>query len=377
MGEEQQHQPVRPFESEPVMSRTPFISVVMPCYNVERYVAAALESVASQDLDDWEIVAVDDCSTDATLSVLRDAASRDGRIRVFALDENRGVSAARNFGLTCAQGTHVAFLDPDDAYAPGLFAWLDRVVKERDPHMIAWGVREVYSNEAGAVVLEKDVVMPCRSCCTPQEVHAAILELERLTLFGYAWNKLYRRDLLDEADAKFPCTSINEDVFFNMAVAGSLRSLEVVGEALYRYARRDVQRRTSLTARFLPDYFDLSARRVEGMLGLYRAWGEETQEVKGVLGTIYARYVLSALQRNCDPRAGMDRNKRRDWLEALYERPLSRDLLEHADPDGSLARVCARLLKRRSRTAVLLAARAVYAVNVFAPGLFSRLKQSR
>lgn len=359
------------------MTDVPFISVVMPCHDVERYVTASLNSVAAQTVDEWEIVAIDDCSNDCTQTILRAAAQRDERIRVFALPENLGAAAARNYGLSQVRGTHVAFLDPDDSFDPSLFETLRRIVTDVDPQMVVWGAREEYTDETGAVVLTKDVVAESRHCDTPESVHATILDLERLTLFGYVWNKLYRRDLLEKSGPVFPSTAINEDVFFNITVARSLRSLTVVGSALYSYARRDAKRRTSLTARFLPDYFELSSRRVGDMLDLYRAWGEVDAEVKKVLGTIYVRCALSALQRNCDPRANMKRKARKDWLGAFYDLPLSRELVEYAAPEGRAARIFAWLFQHKSKTMLLLAAHSVYVINAKMPAVFSRLKQSR
>lgn len=92
------------------------ISIVLPVYNAEPYLRECLDSVLSQTYSDFELIAVDDGSTDSSLGILREY--QDPRIRVFSLSENRGISEARNKGLSEVKGELVAFIDADDIYRP-------------------------------------------------------------------------------------------------------------------------------------------------------------------------------------------------------------------------------------------------------------------
>jgi glycosyltransferase involved in cell wall biosynthesis len=89
------------------------VSVIVPTYNYARYLPEALESVRAQTYPDWECIVVDDGSTDETASVLRAAATKDGRIRYVSQD-NQGPSAARNRGIAQSTGEYIQFLDADD-----------------------------------------------------------------------------------------------------------------------------------------------------------------------------------------------------------------------------------------------------------------------
>ncbi|KAA3200085.1 glycosyltransferase family 2 protein, partial [Akkermansia sp. BIOML-A49] len=90
---------------------TPFFSIVIPAYNVELYLQETLDSVYAQTFDKYEIIVVDDGSTDGTPEML--ARQNDPRLRVIR-QQNAGVSAARNTGIAAAQGTFIAYLDGDD-----------------------------------------------------------------------------------------------------------------------------------------------------------------------------------------------------------------------------------------------------------------------
>ena len=95
----------------------PFVSVIMPAYNTEKYIEEAIRSVVSQTVQDWELVVIDDCSTDATRQVIKDLCEGDQRIRLYENESNMGVAKTRNRGFQLAQGEYVALLDSDDVWA--------------------------------------------------------------------------------------------------------------------------------------------------------------------------------------------------------------------------------------------------------------------
>jgi glycosyltransferase involved in cell wall biosynthesis len=95
------------------------VSVVLPCFESERFLSSALESLLGQTYQEIEVLAVDDGSTDATASILKAFANRDARIRVVTHDANHGLIAALNRGIGEAQGAFIARMDADDVCAPG------------------------------------------------------------------------------------------------------------------------------------------------------------------------------------------------------------------------------------------------------------------
>lgn len=94
------------------------MSVVMPAYNCEAYIAEAIASVQAQTYEHWDLIVVDDCSADDTIRVAREWSDRERRVRVLASRVNGGTAHARNLGLTQSRGRYVAFLDADDVWMP-------------------------------------------------------------------------------------------------------------------------------------------------------------------------------------------------------------------------------------------------------------------
>lgn len=109
----------------------PDVSVVVPCYNGERFVSACLSSIQAQTLGSWEVVFVDDASTDSSADTAADIASADSRITVVRLPRNAGVSTARNQGARRCSGRYLLFLDVDDVLEPTM---LQSTVEYLDGH---------------------------------------------------------------------------------------------------------------------------------------------------------------------------------------------------------------------------------------------------
>ena len=112
------------------------VSIVMPCFNAEAFIADALTSVQKQTLPDWECLVVDDCSTDGSAAVLRQFAEADSRIVPIFLSKNGGVSAARNAALDAATGRWITLLDADDLYAPDRLRRLVALAEDQQADMV-------------------------------------------------------------------------------------------------------------------------------------------------------------------------------------------------------------------------------------------------
>lgn len=107
------------------------ISVITPCYNASRYLSQSIESVINQKFKDWELILIDDGSTDNTLEICKSYQEKDARIRVYH-QENSGVSVARNKALKMARGQYITFIDSDDWFAEDAFPTFINAIKKYD-----------------------------------------------------------------------------------------------------------------------------------------------------------------------------------------------------------------------------------------------------
>lgn len=113
---------------------TPLVSIITPSYNSEKFIAQTIQSVQDQSYAHWEMLVVDDCSSDSTVRLVQELANQDPRITLFRLERNSGAGIARDTALAKAQGRYIAFLDADDLWKPQkLEKQIDFLIKNNSP----------------------------------------------------------------------------------------------------------------------------------------------------------------------------------------------------------------------------------------------------
>lgn len=349
-------------------------SIVMPAYNVEAYIEDAVSDIEKQSFSDFELILINDCSTDETGRLCDALAQTDKRIRVQHLKKNGGLSNARNQGMDAASGEYILFLDPDDRYDTDMLAKIEESLKQNPAKVVLFGLTEMYYDLNGKLEYQKQIV-PAAGCFdTQKKVREQVLSLECQTLFGYAWNKAYQLAYLKELGFRFQTVTMIEDVLFNIEVFRQLDSCNLIEEALYKYA---IRKKGSLTTKYLADYFELHERRVESMRQLYCDWNMETPEELKSLGSIYCRYFMSALQRNCSKLAKMNHKGRKNWVQTQFQTPTYQSLKNSLFPENRILKVLAWGIRNEKVGFCLFCGRGIYIVKEKCPGIFSRLKQNR
>lgn len=200
------------------------ISIVIPIYNKEQYVKSCLTSALSQDFEDYEVIAVDDGSTDGSGHICDEIANRDSRLRVIHT-ENGGVTAARRRGVEEAQGRFVMFCDSDDELLPHAL---------RNPYeaMIDNDADEViapYQNQWGCLYDSK-----CRGKIEPSVVIKDYLAQHNL--FPPIWAILLRRDIILEGCLDIPRQIfIGEDILFHIRYLTKVKTVFCIEQSHYIY----------------------------------------------------------------------------------------------------------------------------------------------
>lgn len=266
--------------------RTPLISVIIPVYNVEKYLHRCLDSVIAQTYQNLEIICVDDGSIDDSGKICDQYAVRDARIKVIH-QENQGLSAARNRGLDAAEGEYIAFVDSDDYILEDMYKkMLDKLLNYNvDLCVCQWQ----YEFSDGRQVVKRKNIDPT---IYGRKVS---LEFARFLYMGNyengvvvaAWNKLYRRVLLDKIRFE---GRIHEDEAFCGRIMAKNISVYVMEEQFYVYA----QNGDSLTNKpFSANKFfflDTLAERRE----LFKSDAFIRQETEQLYCNMYIEYCLRA-----------------------------------------------------------------------------------
>ena len=354
--------------------RRPLFSIAVPAYNAERTIADTIGSIQSQTIDDWELVVVDDGSTDATTSIVEESARSDARIRLVKQGLNYGAGTARNRGIEEARGLYLWIPDADDTFDTDLLERCARALAENPAAITLFGVAETYLDDEGNITREHAMTFDEARCADAESLRELALPLERCALYGYGANKVYDLDFLRSTGARFENEPLCEDFFFNVKVFQNAPSLNVLSGAPYHYGKRA---EGTLTRAFVPDYYEIHRRRIQEMRDQLESWGLLDNEAKSTLGSLFARYILSEAEHIHDARSAMDAQARREWIASVFADPLFEELVPSAEADDLLLKVCLIPFKRRQADAVLALGRAVHLVRDHAEVVYSIARQGR
>lgn len=379
-------------------SHIPLFSIILPTYGVESYIAQALTCLRNQIYSDFEVLVVDDASPDQSVAIAQRFADQDERIRIIHHTDNQGLSAARNSGISFAKGRYITFFDPDDTYEPQLLEKVAESLDRQRAQIILFGHTEDTCNEAGEITQSLAYPVPISSSKEPPEessagssaipsatsatheyqspeaFHPMVLTWEKNIHYGYAWNKFYNLAFIKEHRLKFKNNPLIEDLEFNVEAFSCARTVNVVSEPLYHYAKRE---QGNLTNKFEPCYFELHQRRIQLLVDQQKAWGLWNDESRAVLGSLYARYIISALERNNDPRAHMLGSDKKAFVGTLYESKLFNELIPYAQASSPFLNAAYQPLKRKSIAGALAIGKTVHTAKQSASGVLQKIKAKR
>ena len=211
----------------------PYVSIIVPVYNVQAYITQCLDSLIHQTLREIEIICVDDCGTDDSMKIVRAYETADSRIRVLTHEQNRGLAAARNTGMQAVKAPYIMFCDSDDFYAPSMCEKMLEAMKSGgEVDMAMCGTRIVY--ECSEEMARSDEKYYAIKFNGMQAVSENILKQCDVS----AWNKIYKRELIERHHIAFPEGLKYEDAYFFNVYAVYARCIYFLQEPLHRYRRR-------------------------------------------------------------------------------------------------------------------------------------------
>ena len=213
-------------------SKTPKVSVIVPCYNVAPYIAQCLDSLINQTLLDIEIICVDDCGTDTSMDIVREFAKRDERIQIIKNDQNSGLSASRNNGVQHSSAPYIMFCDSDDWFALEMCEKMLNAITDNDADMAICGTDVIY--EANDDLKQSD-----DKYFAIHHVGTCDMTIDIQNLYNVcAWNKIYKRKIMESHNVWFPTGLKYEDNYFFHAYCPWVKKIAFVKDKLYKYRRR-------------------------------------------------------------------------------------------------------------------------------------------
>lgn len=222
------------------------ISVIVPCYNVSKYIDRCIECLNVQTFKDFEIICIDDGSTDNTLQIL----NKYKRIVKIISTNNQGVSQARNEGIKVASGEYIYFFDPDDYLVPDALSILYKKIKEKNCDCIQFGFKVIRENgeeikgqngNKKAGVYDRQGII---EIIFPRYIGYSITDIKKYGTNEFylnyemcsVWRFLYKKSVIEKHNILFPKNiHLGEDTMFNCEFFCYASSINVINDILYVY----------------------------------------------------------------------------------------------------------------------------------------------
>lgn len=215
-------------KSEKLEAKVPRISVIIPVFNVEKYISKCLDSIINQTLKDLEIICVDDGSSDYSTEIIKEYAKRDSRIKIIQ-QKNQGVSVARNTGIKNATGEFISFIDSDDWISPNFYEKMYFSAKELNADIAASSVMSVHRHYRLSTLKYNKIIFATD--------YADKIEICDIPDHCYVWNKIYKRETLLKSKLEFKPNMIYEDIIFTTKILYYAEKLITVPNTKYYYFR--------------------------------------------------------------------------------------------------------------------------------------------
>ncbi len=218
----------------------------MPVYNVAQYLRRSVDSVLNQKFSGFELILVDDGSTDFSSSILDDY-KKNAQVKVIH-KKNSGSGLSRNAGLDVAKGEFVYFMDPDDWLEGGMLNDNYGLIKEMNPDVLLFGSYDHFNNQVTSQDLENEFFQ------SKELFLERFPQLFKKDVMYTVWNKLYKKSFLLNFNLRFGSERSGEDYLFNIKVYDKVSTVVVNSKKYYHYV---LQRENSATANFREDMFNL------------------------------------------------------------------------------------------------------------------------
>lgn len=356
----------------------PKISIIMPVYNGEHYIDYSVKSILNQTLSDFELIIVNDGSTDKTKSICEEFAKADDRI-ILINQENQGAHHARNNGLKKARGEYYCFFDSDDYIDTRMLEDLYDIITDYNSDLLVCGfnINTYYTNDE--YIVQKYIPSTkdnkiIENISSKEEFRkSAYLNFDR-NMFYPPWNKMYRAKYIIDNNIKFPIT-YRDDFPFVMDVIKDIQNVTYVKKPYYNFIRK---RADSETQKYVSNLYTKREEEHIAMLDLYDYWGLLNDE--NSLEMISRRYIdrlIECMVNLFSSECLLTENEKKREIKSYLETYNFNESIKYARPKKLYLKLMYIILKTKNISLCYFMCKFIYFIKKKNIRLFACLKANR
>lgn len=346
------------------------ISIIMPVYNVEQYVAKAIESILEQTFTEFEFLIVDDGTKDKSGEICDEYAKKDSRITVIH-KENGGAPSARNTAIDMAKGKYVYFLDSDDWAEPTMLLDMYELAEEHQAQLVVCGYYiDTYYGEKH---LSEKIFVDDKVYTDAQAFREESYRYFDRNLLYTPWNKLYRLEELNRYKLRFPNT-LWDDFPFNLSYLEHVSRVVVSTNAYYHFIRA---RADSETSAYRADMYEKREEEHGWMLDLYKNWKITSEPTMEMVSRRYIERMVGCIANVTSSKCTLNGKERRREIKKMLHNDRVKEALRYAKPKSLYMKLMLVPIRLKSTTLAWLESAVITFVKERNTKLFAKLKAGR
>ena len=346
--------------------KTPTISVIIPMYNSEKYICKNINSILNQSFTDFELIIVNDSSTDKSLNAVK--SFNDKRISVYT-KINEGPSKARNYGIKHAKGKYIMFIDADDYIEPNALSTYMDIIKNSNPDFIINGFysETINSDYADMVCLDSKLYN------SKKELKEDLVLLYKNHLLYNVWNKLFKMDIIKNNKINFKDVVYNEDMIFVQDYLKCCHKVYNTNECLYHYVR---EIKGSITMSFIPNLLNIRINENKILANFLGTYGIKKNEYADFIAKRYMERTLGCLENvhRTDYWSLKDKIRETDNIIHCKE---TRYYLDIYKTNNKIIKIILKIYKLKSPLPAFFIGFLFHFFKSFNPSLFNKIKNKR
>lgn len=345
------------------------VSIVVPVYNAEQYLDGCIKSVLVQTLEDFELILVNDGSTDRSGEICEQYKEQDSRIQVLHKENGGGAGATRNFGLATVSGEYVTFMDADDWMQPDMLDKMYLAAKKADVDVVICGYRYIFDENRQSET-NYDQFLKKQEIVGKEEVKKFFVTYFPDGLVGYPWNKLYRVETIKRNQLQFPLMRRMQDGIFNLHFFGCADSCLVLQDSLYNYRASQ-----AITKKKLPsDFYDLLESFTKQYYTELSIWKYNAEEVEAPMVKQFLNELVSCVE-NIYINEKMTHQERQEKLMLYHQKDLVQYMLNRTSNITRYSKIVLDLYKKKRFGMIFVLVHLKYFLKTNMYTLFMKLKK--
>lgn len=347
-------------------------SIIIPVYNCSKYLSRCIESIVNQQITNYEVILIDDGSTDESPEICDLYRKKYEWIKVIH-QKNQGVSHARNTGLMHASGKYLLFLDADDYWNPNYILELNEIIKATpEVELFNFGFFSDIENENLDTISSDKIIYREIKYISHEEIKSDFINLWDNTMLYNIWNKVYLRKIIIEHNIKFPNYNWGEDVEFNKLYLNQINTLYNSDQCYYHYVR---ERKGAATNSLNLESFNIRKKEFQEFNEYFESWGIDKSKYYEFSCRRYIERILGCIENVYS--ANLNFMMRYKEVKKMINDSITNEALKYVEPKSQKIKIMLIPLKLKSTLLTMFMGRISNFVKSKFPSLFNRLKNRR